>query len=426
MITLEVPGTDFVWWGRPKAWVSVETIQLVGMESQRGGFWPRLCLLKCNIGWELVPFISSFLNPTITNISLTLPHENHRLLQPTLSLLAHTCHQLHSLMVDADTSDPPSGGEMGFLISASRHTLRHIDIRSFTPPDIFPVIFDLPWLRALTLREPHLQDQIPPGALPRLRAINFNGNHGPNLPQFLRGIPVSRLTTVVIRYGGIIQSSSTLEALRDASATMTTLSLLPVVTLNHSDITLLCSFTNLTSLSIGCICEDFKQSGACSFQVTDENVLELGGALPHIGSLRLAPSCRAPCDVTLTSLICLSRTCGNLETLEIRVDFTSAVSGSEQLIQSDLSLGINSACPQRATSRLDTLTVGRSPLPDLPRCEWVVALALVRIFPSIRVLSCYCAEEMRKRWEEVSRDILVCQKIFRITQATGKHLSTCV
>jgi len=55
----------------------------------------------------------------------------------------------------------------------------------------------------------------------------------------------------------------------------------------------------------------------------------------------------------------------------------------------------------------------------------VVSGWLVRIFPSIRSLSCYCAEEMmRKRWEEVLRDLLVCQEIFRITQGTGKRLST--
>ena len=51
--------------------------------------------------------------------------------QPALSLLTYTCHQLQSLMhmVDADTSDPRSGGEMGLLISASQHTLRRIGIR---------------------------------------------------------------------------------------------------------------------------------------------------------------------------------------------------------------------------------------------------------------------------------------------------------
>jgi len=409
----------------PQAWVSVETIQLIGMESQRGGFWPRLCSLRCNIGWEIVPFLSSFLNPTITNLCLTLPQEGNRLLQPTLSLLAHTCHQLQRLTLNADTSDPLSGGETGLLISASRHTLRHIDIGPFTPPDVFLAIFDLPLLQDLTLQQSHLPSQIPLNALPRIRTINFHGSHGPNLPQFLKGVPASALTTVTITHGGIIQLSATLNPLRGASATINTLYLSPITALDHSSVTLLCSFTNLKYLSIGCICETLGPIGPCSFQPTDENILELGGALPHISLLSLAPGCREPRHVTFTSLICLSRTCCDLGGLSIRVDFTSVVGGSSQLNHRDLYPGVNSTRPQRAKSRLGTLTVGNSPLPDFPRCEWVVALALVRIFPSIRFLTSYCTEEMDGRWKGVKEDILVCQKIFRIT-ATGKHLDTCV
>jgi len=414
-------------WSRRRAWVPVDTIQLIGMESwQRGGFWPRLCSLRCNIGWDIVPFLSSFLNPTITTLELTLPRQRDQLLQPTLSLLAHTCRRLQSLMVDAETSDPPSGSEIGHLISASRHTLRHIEIRSFTPPDIFPVIFDLPRLQDLTLQNPQLPNRIPPNVLPRFRTINFYGNHGTNLPQFLKGVPVSALTTVTISNGGIIQLSVTLNPLRGASATMNTISLSPVMALDHSGITLLRSFTNLKSLSIGCVCENLGPSGSCSFQPTDENILELGGALPRISFLNLAPGCRGPRHITFASLICLSRMCGKLGSLSMRVDFTSIVDCSDQLNRSYLGLGADSARPRRANSRLGALTVGNSPLPDSPRCEWVIALALVRIFPSIRYLYSYCTGEMRGRWEGVQGDILVCKNILRSTRATGKHLDVCV
>ena len=412
-------------WSRRRAWISVETIQLIGMESQRGGFWPRLCSLRCNIGWEIVPSLSSFLNPTITTLDLTLPRQGNRLLQPALSLLTHTCRQLQTLMVDADTSDPLSGGEMGQLISTSRQTLRHIEIRSFTPPDIFPAIFNLPRLQNLTLQRPHLPGQFPPNVLPRLQTINFHGNHGPNLPQFLRGVPVSALTAVTISHGGIIQLSAILDALCGASATMNTLYILPVMALDNSSVTLLCSFTNLRSLSIGCICENLGLSGPCNFQPTDENILELGGALPHILLLSLAPGCRGPRNVTFASLIYLSRMCDELGSLSIRVDFTSIIDGSNQLNHSDLGQGVNIVRTKRATSMLGmSLIVGNSPLPDFPRCEWAVALALVMVFPSIRFLSSYCKDEMGGRWEDVKKNILICKNIFRTTQATGKHLST--
>ena len=49
------------------------------------------------MGWEIVPFISLFLTPAITDLDLLLPRESTELLQPTFSLLADTCCQLQSL-----------------------------------------------------------------------------------------------------------------------------------------------------------------------------------------------------------------------------------------------------------------------------------------------------------------------------------------
>ncbi|KAF9649266.1 hypothetical protein BDM02DRAFT_1936668 [Thelephora ganbajun] len=398
--------------GRPRTWISVETIQLLGMELQRGGFWPRVCRLKCNIDWDFLPFISSFLTSTIINIDLTLPRERNLLLQPTLSLLKQTCRQLQSLTMDIDASDPPCGGEMGRLIFASRHTLRCIKIRSSTPPDIFPVIFDLPRLQDLILRELHLPNEVPPRMLPYLKTICFFGTRGPNLTQFFRGLPAQRLATVTIFRGEIIQLPALLDSMRGATGIMDALHLSPVTALDPPSISLLCSFINLTSLTIGCVCEGLV--GPCSFAPTDRDISQLGGALPHIRILNLSPGCRGPRHVTFVSLICLSRMCGNLGSLAIRVDFASIID-SDQLNHNNASLGANSARPQRTRSRLGTLIVGNSPLPDTPHCEWVTALALVSIFPSIKVIFSYCDGEMLKRWDEVRDDVFVCQKIFYIT-----------
>ena len=80
-----------------EACISVETIQLLKTESKQGTFWPGLRQLRCNMGWEIVPFISLFLTPAITDLDLLLPRESTELLQPTFSLLADTCCQLQSL-----------------------------------------------------------------------------------------------------------------------------------------------------------------------------------------------------------------------------------------------------------------------------------------------------------------------------------------
>jgi hypothetical protein len=424
VIILGRPGIGRAWrvLGHPVARVSVETIQILGMESQRGEFWPRLRRLECNIGWDFVPFISSFLTPTITTLDITLPSESNLLLQPTLSLLTRTCRQLQSLAMEVDASDPLSVGEMVHLISASRYTLRRIEIRSFTPPDIFPVIFSLPGLQDLTLHEPRLPNQIPPKILPCLQAINFSGNHGPTLTRFFGRLSVQRLAEVRISCGGIIQFPKLLDTLRGATTIINVLDLSPVTVLDHSTITLLSMFTNLTFLAIGCICNNPKLKGKCSFRPTDEDVLELGNALPYIRTLSLSPSCRAPYHTTFKSLVHLSRTCGNLESLSLRVDFAS-LGDPNQLNHGNADRGDTGARLQRATSRLGGLTLGNSPLPGIPRCEWVIAMALASIFPSITFLSSSCTGGMQNRWGEVWRDILVCQRVFRIARV-GKCLTT--
>ena len=426
MTTLGVPNTSHpsLFSTRPGTQVSVETIQLLGMESQLGGFWPGLRWLRCNIGWEITPSISLFLTPTITGLDLTLPRDSNRLLQPTLSLLTHTCRQLQSLTMNINTVDPLSGGEMGRLISTSQHTLRHITTKSFTPPGIFSAIFNLPRLQGLSLHKPHFPNQIPSKILPLLEVIDFSGDHGSNLTQFLGSLSVQRLASVSISWGETVQLSTLLGPLRGAITTMNMLYLSPVMALDHSGITLLCSFTNLTSLTIRCTCERREPSLSCNSRLTDEAILELGEALPHINTLSLAPGCDTPCHVTFASLVRLSRACSSLGYLSIRVDFTSIVGGSDQLNHNDPNLGVNGARPQRARSRLVSLTVGNSPLPDIPRCEWVVALALARIFPSIKFVYSWRTGEMQGRWNDVRKDILVCQKIFRITRAGGKRLDT--
>ena len=114
--------------------------------------------------------------------------------------------------------------------------------------------------------------------------------------------------------------------------------------------------------------------------------------------------------------------CGNLKNLSIRVDFASIVSSSDQQNHSNANLGDNGTHSQRDRGGLRTLTVGNSPLPDTPRCEWTVALALAAIFPTIEYLFSYRPGEMGKRWNGVWGDIPVRQKIFRLTQAEGNHL----
>jgi hypothetical protein len=365
----------------------METIQLFWMESQRGGFWPRVRSLGCYIDWDIVPFISLFLAPTIADLDLCFPHKSNRLLQPTLSLISHTCRQLQSFKIDVGTPGSPSGGEMGRLISASGSALRSIDIQSSTPPEIFPLIFKLPLLRSLRLQEPQLPDQIPSGILPSLELVSFRGSRGSNLAQFFGRLSAKKLAEVVVDYSETIQLPTLLNSLTWTTATISHLFLSPVTALDRPDVALLCTFTNLTSLVIQCACVKLNMGIQCSFQPTDQDLLDLGGALPRIRTLNLGPHCHKPCRVTFKSLIGLSRICSRLESLSIKVDFASVVDGSGQQNDTNASPGTNNSRTRRGRSKLRVLDVGNTSLPDIPGCEWTVALALFAVFPSINGVS---------------------------------------
>ena len=401
------------------AWISMETIQLFWMESQRGGFWPRVRSLECCMDWDTAPFISSFFTPTIADLDLSFPDKNSWLLQPTLSLISHTCRQLQSLKIFVGTSGSSPGIEMGRLISASASTLHTIAIQSPTPPEILPVIFELPLLRSLKLKKPQFPDQIPSGILPSLELVSFRDTRGPNLTQFFGKLSTRKLVEVGVYYSETIQVPTLLHSLTGATATIENLSLSPVTALCRSSIALLCTFTNLTYLFITCACVEPIVGLQCTFQLTDQDLLDLGGALPLIHTLSLGPGCRTPCCATFKSLIGLSRTCGSLKSLSITVDFASIVDASGQQNNSNASPGVNSPRIQRGRSKLRQLNLGNSSLPGTPRCEWIVALALFTIFPSVDLV-----HSPHEWWGGVRRDILVCQRIFHAIEAEGKSLDT--
>ncbi|KAF9778955.1 hypothetical protein BJ322DRAFT_464586 [Thelephora terrestris] len=399
------------------AGISTDTIQLLAMESQRGGFWPRLSQLKCDTDWSIVPFFSFLLTPTIADLDLTLPQEDNRLLQPALSLITHTCRQLQALRLDVNTYCPLSGREIGRLISASRNTLRRIDIRPLAPAEIFPAIFDLPQLRCLVLQQPRFPNQTLPKISSRLEFIYLSDKLGSNLCLFLGQLSFQECAKVSIVGSEIVQLYPLLNSLRGAATTLATLYLSPTATLERSSVILLCSFINLTSLKIRCVCAHPLTIIPCNFQPTDEDIIEIGKCLPLLQTLNLGSGCRTPRLATFASLLSLSRTCSHLRMLITRVDFVGIVGGSDQ--SNHLSLRASDACLPRTRSGLNTLNVGNSVLPDTPHCEWVVALALVSIFPSIKFLHFSSTMEMNVRWVQVQRDILACQRIMDITQAAA-------
>jgi len=119
------------------------------------------------------------------------------------------------------------------------------------------------------------------------------------------------------------------------------------------------------------------------FQPTDQTVAGLGVAVPNITHLTLGgPTCPNLKYVTFLSLVSLSKSYRDLETLTIRVDFRSMVIPSLRWSEG-FQTGATFDGPQGSACKLRKLVVGLSTLPNHPDTGWVVAIGLGKIFPSL-------------------------------------------
>ena len=310
---------------------------------------------------------------------------------------------------------------MGCLISASGSTLRRIKVRPFTPPEIFPVIFKLPLLRSLELVGPRFP--VPPKILPPLESVELKGDHGPNLAEFLRRLCEKKFAEVTVDSSEAIQPLPLLSLLTGATATMKHICLSPVTSLCPSSIALLCTFTNLTSLIIHCVCAEPEIHPRCSLRLTDQDLSDLGGALPRIRTLNLSPLCFVQRHFAFKTFVHLSRACGSLESLSAKVDFTSFVD-PDFYRRNCSSVSPGDHNPQRRGTRLWCWDVGDSPLPDPRRNELVVAVALATIFPSLKIIKNRCQDQKKREWVGLQRKMWTCQEVLSILQAEGECLIT--
>lgn len=135
--------------------------------------------------------------------------------------------------------------------------------------------------------------------------------------------------------------------------------------------------------------------------------------MPNITNLTLgSPTCANLQCVTFLSLVSLSKTCGDLETLEIKVDFQTMVThplparedGGTDTIPDET----RGDCYNR---RLRRLGLGLSILPDHPDAGWLVAVGLGKIFPFVsRVEGCGIE---RASWEQVEKNIRMSREVLR-------------
>jgi len=273
--------------------VSPETISFLGMQSTLDPLWLRLASLRLTegLGWDTVMSTLTFLSPKITHLTLTLPRDNSILLQPTLSIASDRCHWLQELVLDIVTVDSHSVHWIGELISASRGTLRTLEIRSlrvFKTGYLLTTIASLTQLRNLMLEGVHFPRDLPSGAFPTLEEVTFVRLHGQRLQHFFEHLRTTTLKVVKIYTADTITFKEPITALARFSPTLRVLEISGIVDLDLPSVVVPHLFTNLTTVHLGCC----RRGDRCAFRPTDEAIAELGAAMPNITHLSLgSPSC---------------------------------------------------------------------------------------------------------------------------------------
>ena len=324
-------------------------------------------------------------------------------------------------MLDIVADDPHSVLWVGELISASRGTLRTLEIRSpFKTGYLLIIIANLTQLRNLKLEGAHFPRDLPSDAFPTLEEVTFVRFHGQRLQHFFEHLRTTTLKVVKIYATDTVTFEESITALVRFSATLRVLEISSVADLDLSNVVAPRLFTNLTTFHLWC-CRTTRRGDPCAFRPTDKVIVELGAAMPNIIHLSLgSPSCSNLRCITFPSLINLSQTCKNLETLTIRVDFQTMVTPSldeNQDVEAGETFdgvpGSGSAC------QLHKLVVGVSTLPRSPESGWIVAIGLGEIFPLLSEVVGYGSEG--PKWERVSRNIGMLRQVHRTMQQQGLY-----
>lgn len=404
--------------GRLRNWeVSFGTISFLGKRSTLEPLWPRLTALTLTsgLGWDAVPYTLSFLSPKITDFTLVLPQRSNILL-PVLSTASDRCRWLQRIVLDVVVGGSLTIEGVVGLISACRDTLRSLEIRSPFRAEYLAVIATLPHLRTLRLETAQFPCDLPLDAFPSLEEVTILRFHGPRLQHFFSRLRSTNLKLVKVYSIDTIAFKKSIAVLSKFSTSLEVLEIAAVVNLDLPDSLVPHPlFANLRKLHVGCLrWGDGLIHGPCMFRPTDLAIAKLGAAIPNITHLTLgSPTCPNLLCVTFLSLVSLSKTCRDLESLVIKVDLKSMITRSPRGSEDgagDMGLGGTggNAC------KLRRLVVGLSVLPDSPDSKWLVAIGLGKLFPYLTQISVYSGDQ--HKWGEVERNIKISRRILRNIQ----------
>jgi hypothetical protein len=395
--------------------ISIPSFQILNMEANNSPLFPKLRTLSWRTGWDFVPFISSFLSPSLLSVTIYFVDDKFNVLRvPALYNLASECRHLEEIHLFGLTLDRGVDDAMSDLLMKSANTIRVLKLYPGIEGRATYVAMQLPNLRELGTEFTALLPILPPSVFPALQSLNLWIREGTPWVQLLPCIRGPALEKIAVYCAD--KSLDTIPSMLGRSLSGArfhqTLSSLEFVgqgirwDLNHETLLPFFSFRNLTRLSLLGHC----QPRGCHFSLTDRDITGLSFAMPSLTFLGLGSH---PCDagtaqVTFASLVILSMNCRYLEQLRLHFDATNIV--KQTLAKSKNILprsGEATLFTSTSRCRLNTLHVGKLPFPDVPHSRWILATALLHIFPHLISIK----DGGGSIWKDVLDCITMCRMI---------------
>ena len=371
--------------------ISIPSFQILNMEANNSPLFPKLRTMSWRTGWDFVPFISSFLSPSLSFVTIYFTDDNFNVLRvPALYNLANECRHLEEIHLFGLTPDRGVDDAMSDLLLKSANTIRVLKLYPGIQGRATYVAMQLPNLRELGTEFTALPSILPSFIFPALQSLNLwirEGTPWVQLLPCLRG-PVLEKIAVYCADKSLDAVPSMLGRSLSGAHLHQTLTSLEFVgqgirwDLNHETLLPFFSFRDLTRLSLLGHC----QVGECHFSLTDRDITGLSFAMPNLTFLGLGshPCNNGTAQVTFASLVILSMNCRYLEQLRLHFDATAIV--KQTLAKSKNTLprsGEATLFTSTSRCRLNTLHVGNLPFPDVPHSRWIIATALLHIFPHL-------------------------------------------
>lgn len=395
--------------------ISTPSFQILNMEANNSPLFPKLRTLSWRTGWDFVPFISSFLSPSLSSVTIYFADENFNVLRvPALYNLANECRHLEEIHLFGLTLDRGVDDAMSDLLLKSPNTIRVLKLYPSVQEKATYVAMQLPNLRELGTEFAALPSVLPPSIFPALESLNLwirEGTPWVELLPCLRG-PALEKVAVYCAAGTSDKVPSMLARCLSGANLHRTLTSLEFVgqgimwDLNRETLLPFFSFRDLTRLSLLGHC----QPRECHFSLMDRDLTGLSFAMPNLTFLGLGsqPCNTGTAQVTFASLVILSMNCRHLEQLRLHFDVTTIV--KQTLAKSKNTIprpGEATLFASTSRCRLNTLHVGNIPFPDIPHSRWIIATALLHIFPHLNQIK----HSGGSIWKDVADCVTICRMI---------------